>query len=81
MFETVSRLNAGLEGPCSMERELGEGGMATFYLAEDVLHHRKVALKDDDESWACDRSRAHRRSSSPSRTGRRDRLFDKSLPD
>jgi serine/threonine protein kinase len=28
-----------------LERELGQGGMATVYLAEDVRHHRKVAVK------------------------------------
>ena len=28
-----------------IERELGAGGMATVYLAEDVRHHRKVAVK------------------------------------
>jgi len=28
-----------------LERELGAGGMATVYLAEDVKHGRKVALK------------------------------------
>ncbi|HEX8941954.1 MAG TPA: protein kinase [Gemmatimonadaceae bacterium] len=28
-----------------MERELGAGGMATVYLAEDVQHHRRVAVK------------------------------------
>jgi len=28
-----------------IERELGQGGMATVYLAEDLKHHRKVALK------------------------------------
>jgi serine/threonine protein kinase len=28
-----------------IERELGQGGMATVYLAEDVKHHRKVAVK------------------------------------
>ena len=28
-----------------VERELGRGGMATVYLAEDVKHGRRVALK------------------------------------
>ncbi|MFN2317449.1 MAG: protein kinase [Gemmatimonadales bacterium] len=28
-----------------MEREAGAGGMATVYLAEDLRHHRKVAVK------------------------------------
>ncbi len=28
-----------------MERQLGEGGMATVYLADDLKHERKVALK------------------------------------
>ena len=28
-----------------VERELGAGGMATVYLAEDIKHHRKVAVK------------------------------------
>jgi serine/threonine-protein kinase len=29
----------------AVERELGAGGMATVYLAEDLKHHRKVAIK------------------------------------
>ncbi len=29
----------------TLERELGQGGMATVYLAEDLKHRRKVALK------------------------------------
>ncbi len=29
----------------AIERELGEGGMATVYLADDIKHERKVALK------------------------------------
>ena len=28
-----------------IERELGAGGMAIVYLAEDIKHHRKVAVK------------------------------------
>jgi Tol biopolymer transport system component len=41
----VERLNAALSGRYSIEREIGEGGMATVYLAEDIKHGRKVALK------------------------------------
>ena len=33
--DPVARLNAALEGRYAIERELGEGGMATVYLAED----------------------------------------------
>ena len=41
----TERLNAALEGRYRIEAELGEGGMATVYLAEDIQHERKVALK------------------------------------
>ncbi len=45
MSDSVSRLNGALENRYVIERELGEGGMATVYLAKDLKHNRNVALK------------------------------------
>ena len=39
------RLVAALVGRYTIERELGAGGMATVYLAQDVKHRRPVAVK------------------------------------
>src|SRR5688572_29633583 len=39
------RLVSALAGRYRIERELGAGGMATVYLAEDVKHSRRVAIK------------------------------------
>ncbi len=43
--EQLDRLKAALADRYAIERELGAGGMATVYLAEDLKHRRKVALK------------------------------------
>jgi Tol biopolymer transport system component/tRNA A-37 threonylcarbamoyl transferase component Bud32 len=45
MSTVPDRLTAALSDRYRIERELGQGGMATVYLAEDVKHKRKVALK------------------------------------
>ena len=41
----LSQLASALGGRYAVERELGRGGMATVYLAEDLKHRRKVAVK------------------------------------
>jgi len=41
----LPRLVTALADRYRIERELGAGGMATVYLAEDVKHHRRVAVK------------------------------------
>ena len=42
---SADRLTAALADRYRIERELGAGGMATVYLAEDLKHDRKVAIK------------------------------------
>jgi len=41
----LQRLKAALSGTYAIEREIGHGGMATVYLALDLKHNRRVALK------------------------------------
>jgi Tol biopolymer transport system component len=43
--DIAERLRMGLADRYTLERELGAGGMATVYLAQDAKHHRQVALK------------------------------------
>ena len=45
MSSILERLKAKLSDRYSIERELGQGGMATVFLATDVRHEREVAIK------------------------------------
>ena len=45
MSDPISRLNAALEDRYVIESEIGQGGMATVYLARDLKHERQVAIK------------------------------------
>jgi serine/threonine protein kinase/Flp pilus assembly protein TadD len=45
MLDLKDRLETALAGRYAVEREIGRGGMATVYLAQDLKHHRPVAVK------------------------------------
>jgi serine/threonine-protein kinase len=45
MADQLDRLSAALSGSYRIEREIGVGGMATVFLAQDLKHDRQVALK------------------------------------
>jgi serine/threonine-protein kinase len=45
MPEIPERLRSALADRYRLERQVGQGGMATVYLAEDLKHNRRVALK------------------------------------
>ncbi|MGH2669824.1 MAG: protein kinase domain-containing protein, partial [bacterium] len=45
MSEPLHRLTTALADRYRVEQKLGEGGMATVYLALDLKHGRQVALK------------------------------------
>ena len=51
MSEIASRLSTALADRYRIKRLLGEGGMATVYLAEDLKHHREVAVKVLRPNW------------------------------
>ncbi len=40
MSDQLQRLKAALAGHYTIERELGAGGLATVYLANDIKHDR-----------------------------------------
>jgi serine/threonine protein kinase len=68
MANTFDRLKTALGDRYAIQEELGAGGMATVYLAEDLMLHRKVAVKvlrpnsrrPSVRSGSCTRSRSRR---------------------
>src|SRR5438067_11871399 len=44
-MDALPQRNSSLADRYAVDREIGRGGMATVYLARDVRHNRKVALK------------------------------------
>src|SRR5215471_14890669 len=44
-MELLDQLTAALGDRYRVERELGHGGMAVVFLAEDLKHRRRVAIK------------------------------------
>jgi len=44
-MDAVAQLTAALAGRYAIDREIGRGGMATVFLAEDLKHRRPVAIK------------------------------------
>ena len=45
MIDPLEALRTALDGRYAVERLIGQGGMATVYLAQDVRHGRPVAIK------------------------------------
>ena len=41
--DPITRLNSALEGRYRIEHQLGEGRMATVYLADDLRHERTIS--------------------------------------
>ena len=44
-MDPFAQVNDSLRGRYELEREIGQGGMATVFLARDLRHERHVALK------------------------------------
>lgn len=52
MPDAVGRLHAASKGRYTVDRQIGEGRIAAVYLADDLKHERKVAMRAMRSVWS-----------------------------
>jgi serine/threonine-protein kinase len=56
--DLLDEIRTALADHYAIDREIGRGGMATVYLAEDLKHHRSIAIRSGRPCLTTDRIRS-----------------------